>query len=631
MKNKFTSRLILIVLFCSYNLFSQTLKWEDRMNGDNSVTGLQSRGWVILNEDGGGVTPPWFQGGSLFLAFEGPDTGYVAANYNGANTNGVIDQWLISPAITVAPGDTLNFWARSPNSSAFDDSINIMYSSTAGITPAAFVSLGRFLVDTTNWQQFFIFFNSSATMRFAIRYYLFDGGPSGARSNYIGLDMFQLITHTSSYPSAISISKSFGFSNITSASSYRMIGMPGDINLPVSVTGTRKTDWNAYYDNGAASNYLVEYDGSANFNFKPGNGFWILSKNNININVQVNSVALAGDNTYSIPLHSGWNIISNPFERSTNWAAVQTKNGLAGNSVIYDWGGTWTNPTSFIPYKAYYFNNTGALTSLKVTYDPAGTLGKTSGENMFQVSGENDIKLSLLLNGEERSKAMLGFNSLSTNDFDNADYFAPPGDFEESRIVIRNSDLSTNYKFLMKESRKEIGDGQTYNLEVKNLTGKELNLSFEGLANYQDYQIFLVDERLNNATKLLEDLEIKIPANVKNNNYRLLIGTQQFIDANIGNLTPSEFALYQNYPNPFNPTTKIRYAIPLLREDERKMFVTLKLYDLLGNEVMTLLNEEKSPGNYEIEFDASGLASGVYMYKMQGGSFTESRKMVLLH
>ncbi len=60
------------------------------------------------------------------------------------------------------------------------------------------------------------------------------------------------------------------------------------------------------------------------------------------------------------------------------------------------------------------------------------------------------------------------------------------------------------------------------------------------------------------------------------------------------------------------------------------VFVTLKLYDLLGSEVMTLMNEEKSPGNYEIEINVSELASGVYIYKMQGGSFTESKKMILL-
>src|SRR4030066_2602802 len=634
MKNKVTISTAMFLIY-SFMSLAQTIKWEDRMNGDNSVAGLQARGWIILNEDGGGVTDPWFQGGSQFLTFEGPDTGYVASNFNGANINGVIDQWLISPAITVAPGDTLYFWARSPDGSMFDDSINIMYSSTVGTTPAAFISLGRFLVDTTDWQQFRISFVSTSTIRFAIRYYLFDGGPSGIRSNYIGLDLFQLYTH-STYPTAITINKSFGFTNTTSSSSYRMVGLPGDINLPISITGTRKTDWNAFYDNGAAANYLVEYDGSANFNFKPGNGFWILSKNNVSINAQVNSVPLAGDNSYSIPLHTGWNIISNPFERSTNWAAVQTANGLAGNTVIYDWGGTWTNPTSFIPYKAYYFNNITGLNTLKIPYDPGGTLGKTPGENTLQISSENDIKLSLLSNSEEQSKVFIGFNSESTNDFDNADYFAPPGDFEEARVVIRNSNLLTNYKFLMKESRSEIGEGQIYNLEVKNLTEKNLILKIDGMANYQNYLFYLVYERLNNAIKLSGDIKIKIAANVKNNNYRLLIGTQQFIDVNKGNLAPTAFALYQNYPNPFNPTTKIRYAIPLLRGDESlsasggAVFVTLKLYDLLGSEVMTLMNEEKSPGNYEIEINVSELASGVYIYKMQGGSFTESKKMILL-
>ena len=635
MKNKITISTIVVFLFYSFSSLAQIIKWEDRMNGDNSVAGLQARGWIILNEDGGGVTDPWFQGGSQFLTFEGPDTGYVASNYNGANINGVIDQWLISPAISVAPGDTLYFWARSPDGSEFDDSINIMYSSTASTTPSAFISLGRFLVDTTDWQQFRIFFNSNATMRFAIRYYLFDGGPSGIRSNYIGLDLFQLYTH-SIYPNAISINKSFPFANITETSSYRMIGLPGQTNFAIPVTGTRKTDWNAFYDKGTISNYLVEYDGTTDFNFKPGNGFWLLSKNIININAQVTSVPLAGDNTYSIPLHLEWNIISNPFERSTNWSAVQTANGLLVNALIHDWGGAWTNPTSFSPYKAYYFNNITGLNSLKIPYDPGGTLGKTPGENTLQILGEKDIKLSLLLNSEEKSRAFIGFNSESTNDFDGADYFAPPGDFEEARVVIRNNDLLTNYKFLMKESRSEIGEGQIYNLEVKNLTGKELKLSVEGLAKYQGYQIYLVDERLNNGIKLSEDLEIIIAANVKNNNYRLLIGTQQFIDVNKGNLVPTEFVLYQNYPNPFNPTTKIRYAIPLLRGDESLsasgggVFVTLKLYDLLGSEVMTLMNEEKSPGNYEIEIYVSELASGVYIYKMQGGSFTESKKMILL-
>lgn len=86
----------------------------------------------------------------------------------------------------------------------------------------------------------------------------------------------------------------------------------------------------------------------------------------------------------------------------------------------------------------------------------------------------------------------------------------------------------------------------------------------------------------------------------------------------------TKFSLEQNYPNPFNPNTMINFAIP------QKGFVQLKVYDILGKEVAVLVNEEKNIGNYEINFDASYLSSGVYFYKMQVGYFAETRKMVLL-
>jgi hypothetical protein len=84
------------------------------------------------------------------------------------------------------------------------------------------------------------------------------------------------------------------------------------------------------------------------------------------------------------------------------------------------------------------------------------------------------------------------------------------------------------------------------------------------------------------------------------------------------------FELLQNYPNPFNPATTIKYQIPELN------FVTLKIYDVLGSEVVTLVNEEKLVGSYELEFNATDLPSGVYLYKLQAGSFVETKKMILL-
>ena len=87
---------------------------------------------------------------------------------------------------------------------------------------------------------------------------------------------------------------------------------------------------------------------------------------------------------------------------------------------------------------------------------------------------------------------------------------------------------------------------------------------------------------------------------------------------------PEEFILYQNYPNPFNPGTSIRYAV-----GSRK-FVSLKVYDILGNEVAALVNEEKPEGDYEVTFNASALASGVYFYNLIAANYTASKKMMLL-
>ena len=93
---------------------------------------------------------------------------------------------------------------------------------------------------------------------------------------------------------------------------------------------------------------------------------------------------------------------------------------------------------------------------------------------------------------------------------------------------------------------------------------------------------------------------------------------------NEANTVVKEFKLYQNYPNPFNPSTSIRFSI------KYQNFVSLKIYDLLGKEVAVLLNEEIVPGNYVVDFYAENLSSGVYLYKLQTGDYSETKKMLLM-
>jgi hypothetical protein len=112
--------------------------------------------------------------------------------------------------------------------------------------------------------------------------------------------------------------------------------------------------------------------------------------------------------------------------------------------------------------------------------------------------------------------------------------------------------------------------------------------------------------------------------------------TQNFYDSaftiNVNNISseiPDGYYLYQNYPNPFNPNTIIKYSIPSNVKGDMSN-VKLVIYDIIGKEIATLVNEKQSPGTYVVTFDASGLPSGIYLYTITTGDFKESKKMLLI-
>jgi len=116
-------------------------------------------------------------------------------------------------------------------------------------------------------------------------------------------------------------------------------------------------------------------------------------------------------------------------------------------------------------------------------------------------------------------------------------------------------------------------------------------------------------------------------------NYAALTYSQLVTEVNDAEInTPEVFQLYQNYPNPFNPATKIRYSIPSFESHDgaSQQNVSLKVYDVLGEEIATLVNEFKSPGIYEVQWNAEELSSGVYFYRLTAGVFQSTKKFVLM-
>ncbi|MDP3149936.1 MAG: FISUMP domain-containing protein [Ignavibacteria bacterium] len=439
------------------------------------------------------------------------------------------------------------------------------------------------------------------------------------------------------YPVDVIVTRTISFGDISLSGNYRMVGLPGDSTLPVKSTipsGAQKTDWNAFYDNGVISanqsDYLKEYDGSAKFTFKPGNGFWIISKNGLTVSANVKPVPLAADSTYSIPLQANWNIISNPFEKSTSWTKIKQLNGLTTHP-LYKWNGqSYDQVSEITTYEGFYFYNTAGLSSLKIPYDANGTLRKFfKAKEDFQL-GERGFTISCVEGGVQRSSVYAGFNSKSSNDVDDYDYFMPPADFGEVSVVLQNDSLSTNYKKLLVEQRKEIGEGTQFDFTARNSSTQQVQITVNGIEFFPESETYLLDKLYNKFTNLKEKSVFTLPQQMGKRSYALLVGSQSFIQERKAAIIPTEYLLYQNFPNPFNPATTIAFGLP------KESNVTLTLYNMLGEVILKNELGSKVSGYHELLLDLSSKTSGVYFYAIQANAldgsknFREVKKMMLL-
>ena len=173
------------------------------------------------------------------------------------------------------------------------------------------------------------------------------------------------------------------------------------------------------------------------------------------------------------------------------------------------------------------------------------------------------------------------------------------------RIIDKNGDLLHEYSF------HPISDGGGFFYSVEVTNDKGFIISGDAVNIFDISYVYIVKT---------DSLGYALPIGIRQNS----------------NNIPTQFKLYQNYPNPFNPKTKIRFSIPLIKGGLRGLSVRLVIYDILGREVASLIlplwggQEGLKPGTYEVEFDGSNFASGIYFYKLIAGDFIQTKKMVLL-
>ncbi|MAT58706.1 MAG: hypothetical protein CMF23_12110 [Ignavibacteriae bacterium] len=289
-------------------------------------------------------------------------------------------------------------------------------------------------------------------------------------------------------------------------------------------------------------------------------------------------------------------------EGSTNWLIGTKGGGMYSSPEIL---GPWTERNEGLSGDALIINDVAGYKE-EVTYTIIGT---DNGAYYTQDSLRTWLSLNAALSGDQlkvNKVLFLGNLILIATD---AGLFA-------------SMDMGSSWlPFIVDEKINLVGIHFSESAVFYFAMGEKAYLSFD-LLNWQP--IPLTNVTGGNITSADLNSKYLFIGTETGGVYRIKVDQITNIEDDYLNNIPINFSLSQNYPNPFNPTTSIEYSVP------SSEYVSLKVYDILGNEVAQLVNESKNAGKYEVKFDASNLTSGIYIYKIQAGSFNQVRKMMLI-
>ena len=416
---------------------------------------------------------------------------------------------------------------------------------------------------------------------------------------------------------------------------YRLISMPIDLEdknpravLEDDLGEYDNTNWR-FYDERKS-----EYPNTALM--ASGKAFWLIVKDSgRRINTGAGKSNPTGDD-FDISIHPQWNLIGNPFNFSIPVSNLSLSSVEAVELRTYT--GSWNDPlsdpvTTIQPFEGYaIFNSSSTNTTLSINPDLSSGNDAVSKTTPWR----RDWSLRIIAQNQAAidEDNFLGLSSEASQSWDEFDRPEPPVIGEFVSVYFPHSEwgeLSENY---CTDFRPEISESEIWEFEVMTNIRDVVHLSFEGFdAVPNEYDVWLLDPILQTSQDLRRDDRYSVAASVEHPKHlQLLIGRTDFVHEKLATSTniPQNFELSQNYPNPFNPTTTIRYGLP---KEEK---VTLRIYNILGEEVVTLVNEElKAAGFHAAVWDgrnSSGqyVASGVFIYQLKAAGRILTSKMALV-
>ncbi|NGP87037.1 alpha-amylase family glycosyl hydrolase [Fodinibius halophilus] len=424
-------------------------------------------------------------------------------------------------------------------------------------------------------------------------------------------------------PTQINLDISQSFSSASSPQNYRMIALPGQVDEELTdvLNGDPEVAWQAYWDNGNSQDYLVKYDGSSTFLMKPGNGFWVTSKQKFAYDQTVATVSLDENNQAAIPLHKGWNIISNPLDIDIAWSTVTAANG-GSLPPIWRFDGAFSEASDFTSARsgeAFYFLNDQGLDKLLIPYNDA------PGNNK-QITSSDKLQLTTYVDGNETSSSSLVFVRSDMNP--PSDVIAPPSGFEGASLRFagkeeeQKSSRTGNFARIYRTPKQQ---GHQLEIILSTTPGKAVNISAKGLDENAIGKIALLNTQTGHKYDLTNGKSIKLIPKHEQTPLLLVMGDTSFIDEQQDELLPKQVEITPNYPNPFNPSTTLQFKLP------QKMQVRVQVYNILGRRISTLINNEvHEAGVHTITFDASQQSSGMYFAVFEIGDRRFVQKMMLI-
>ncbi|GEM_PF-656363 len=428
-----------------------------------------------------------------------------------------------------------------------------------------------------------------------------------------------------SYPSSFHVSESVSFPDHSnpgnySPSDYRLVGLPGDGNSRIDsmLGGAHKTDWQLYWDNGGASDYFVEFNGGSDFRFSKGRAFWLLNKGNWNINATVPAVPLVSQ-AVAIPLHSGWNLITNPYNTSVTWETVKEANGIT--DPLWGFNGNFVSSTVMLPTSGYYYYNSPGQTALTIPY--GNTVGKRTVAGSETIQWKIDFTLRSGSYGDE--SASCGVAQNASNGFDGMDARRPRAMGDLPAVYFLHPEWDENYSVFATDYKPEFSDQQSWTFTAHCTNGVKSELFLAGISRIpQMFDVYLIDIERGTVQDLWVDSSYQMVDAGTDVQFELVVGRNDAIKDRLDHVLPVKYYLSNNYPNPFNPSTSFEYRLP------EAGFVTCKVFNMAGQEVATLVNEQQAGGTYTITWNAGQVSSGIYFVRFHAGDFSSVKKVLLV-